>query len=207
MKNVAIVVIFILVLLGVYLYWDKIKSFFKKDSMNTNNDYETIILDKMTLDKISLLHPLLRTDVKKIVSELSKEGINYRVYDSLRTNEQQAKEYGKGRTQNELLVSGIEQKYFKYANPSVPKVTNAKPTQSFHEYGLALDGVEIKNNVAIWKNPNQDKINNVFKKYGFKWGGSFSDTPHFEKTYNKTWQQLLDLVKQGKLKDGYVILT
>lgn len=78
-----------------------------------------------------------------------------------------------------------------------PKVTNAPAGWSYHNYGLAIDIAFNKPyplypriDAKIW-----ETVANVFKKYGFSWGASFGDYPHFEMTFGLTIKQLLTGVK------------
>ncbi|MEM6269717.1 MAG: M15 family metallopeptidase [Bacteroidota bacterium] len=64
---------------------------------------------------------------------------------------------------------------------------------SFHNYGMAVDVVEIKDGAALWKNPRWDTIASIGKNLGFEWGGdwkSFVDKPHFQMTFGYTTRQL-----------------
>jgi peptidoglycan L-alanyl-D-glutamate endopeptidase CwlK len=87
-----------------------------------------------------------------------------------------------------------------------PKVTNAKAGQSYHNYGLAfdfclqVDGKDISwdsakdwdgDHIADWM-----EVATIFAALGFKWGKAFNDLPHFEKTFNYNWRDLL--VKYNK---------
>ncbi|MCH2044282.1 MAG: M15 family metallopeptidase [Saprospiraceae bacterium] len=86
-------------------------------------------------------------------------GIKLRVTSALRTIAEQDALYAKG------------------------GVTQARGGQSYHNYGLAIDVVEIKNGQPIWSNPNWGKIAAIGKRFGFAWGGDwkkFIDKPHFE---------------------------
>ena len=61
-----------------------------------------------------------------------------------------------------------------------------------------------KDNLSDWL-----EVVNVFKKYGWEWGGDwrFKDLPHFQKTFGYSWQKLLELHKAGKVdKQGYVLI-
>ena len=99
-----------------------------------------------------------------------------------------------------------------------PKVTNAKGGQSIHNYGLAFDFCLVDGGKTIWdtakdfdgdKKPDWMEVVKVFKDAGYTWGGNFRsiyDAPHFEKTFGHTWQQLLELKKANKTKEGYVII-
>ncbi len=77
---------------------------------------------------------------------------------------------------------------------------------SYHNYGMAVDVVEIKDGQALWNNPNWNRIANLGKSLGFEWGGdwrSFVDKPHFQMTFGLKTSELLRM-KKGD--DGFVIL-
>lgn len=145
-------------------------------------------MDKSTENKIALLHPKVKDEVIKIINEanaLLTQHSQIRIVQGLRTIDEQNTLYAQGRT-----------------TPG-PKVTNAKGGRSFHNYGLAvdfcllIDGKEISWDMA--KDYDQDKkadwteVVEVFKKYGWEWGGNWKtkDNPHFQKTFNLSWQELL----------------
>ncbi len=148
--------------------------------------------DKKTNEVIKTLHPVIQPLVTQAVNELHDTyGINYRVYEGIRSFTEQQEEYDQGRTTAGAIV------------------TNSKPGQSFHQYGLGLDGVEIKDGVALWSSPNQTIIVSTFKKYGFNWGGDFAskDTPHFEYQKFGGWRELLAMYNSGKITNGYLNLA
>lgn len=151
-------------------------------------------------NKIDSLHPKIREEVRTLVDKansiLLTGSVDMLVTCGLRTFDEQSK-------------------LFK----QVPKVTNAGPGQSMHNYGLALDFCLVQAGKPIWvdnkdfdgdKIPDWMEVVKLFKDAGYKWGGDFRsihDAPHFEKTFGLTWQQLLALKNSGKVdKDGYVIL-
>jgi len=140
--------------------------------------------------RINTLHPLVRSKAKELIIRAEKElGIKLRVVSALRTWTEQNKLYAKGRT-----VPG-------------KKVTNAKGGSSYHNFGLAIDVVEIKNGKALWRNPNWNKIAELGKEIGFEWGGdwkSFKDKPHFQWTFKKSLAQLRQLYTSGKREGEYV---
>lgn len=79
-------------------------------------------------------------------------------------------------------------------------VTNAKGGQSYHNYGLAIDVVEIKSGQAIW-NTNWSEISKIGIRNGFEWGGNFKgfiDKPHFQMTLGYSIPELLNLHPAGK---------
>ena len=159
--------------------------------------------DKITLDRIELLHPAVRQEVKdiylnEIIPALSGKAICRLAY-TLRTFDEQNGLYAQGRT-----------KLFDANGKRLGVVTKAKGGQSIHNFGLALDIVLLKDSnsdgkfeSATWEtNIDFDKdgksdwmeVVNILKSHGWTWGGdwkSFKDAPHFEKTFGHTWKTLL----------------
>jgi len=70
----------------------------------------------------------------------------------------------------------------------VPKVTNAKGGDSYHNYRLAFDiCINIKG--KEYDKPLLTQVGNIGKKLGLEWGGDFKkivDMPHFQFTNGKT---------------------
>jgi peptidoglycan L-alanyl-D-glutamate endopeptidase CwlK len=153
--------------------------------------------DLVTIQRIQLLHPKIRTEVEKmytnqIVPALTGRAICRFAY-TLRTFAEQDALYAQGRT-----------RLYDANGNRLGVVTKAKGGQSIHNYGLALDIVLIKDNkTASWEdNVDFDRdgkadwmeVVNILKANGWEWGGdwrSFKDKPHFQKTFGYTWQQLL----------------
>lgn len=165
--------------------------------------------DKITIERIALLHPKLRGEALAIYDEICESLTNSvcRFSYTLRTFAEQDKLFAQGRT-----TKGV-------------KVTNSRGGLSFHNYGLALDIVLLidkdKNGLyetAIWdvkgdfdRDGKADWIEvvNIFKQFGWEWGGDwkFYDAPHFQKTLGYSVRQLLDLHTRGKVdKNGYVLI-
>lgn len=166
-------------------------------------------MDKVTLQRIEKLHPLVREEVKQIIKDCDEAltgRAKVRITQGLRSFEEQEKLYAIGR-----ITSG-------------KKVTNAKAGQSIHNYGLAVDiCLMIDGKTASWdtvKDWDNDRVADwyecvkIFAKYGWDWGGNwktFKDLPHFEKkslptakgTIKTSWRSL---IKMKKDKDDYVIL-
>ena len=156
-------------------------------------------MDKITLDRIALLHPKLRGEVyeiyKEICAALTGRAICRFAY-TLRTNAEQDALYAIGRTKPGKIV------------------TQAKAGQSYHNYGLAVDIVLIidgkeaswdtahdfdSDGVADWQ-----EVVTIFKRHGWEYGGDwhFKDLPHFQKTFK--WS-IVQLQKLPKDRDGYAI--
>lgn len=159
--------------------------------------------DKITLERIKLLHPKLRDEIEhiyraQIVPALSGKAMCRFAY-TLRTFKEQDELYAQGRT-----------KLFDSNGKRLGVVTKAKGGQSYHNYGLALDIVLIKDtnndgkfDTATWEEnvdfdkdgkPDWIEVAEIFQKNGWEWGGKwkFKDSPHFEKTFNYDWKTLLD---------------
>lgn len=165
-------------------------------------------MDKVTLQRIEKLHPLIREEVKMIIRECDESltgKAKVRITQGLRSFEEQEKLYAIGR-----ITYG-------------KKVTNAKAGQSIHNYGLAVDiCMIIDGKTASWdtvRDWDNDKVADwyecvkIFAKYGWDWGGNwktFKDLPHFEKKNLQTKNGLVNtrwktLAKLKRDKEGYII--
>lgn len=159
--------------------------------------------DSKSNETIKTLHPKVRKNYSDFINDLSNQGIKYRLYSGFRSFQEQAELYGKGRTEAELILVNVD---VKYARPTEKRVTDAIPGKSYHNYGLAGDGVEIVNGKAIWKSANEQKIVDTAKKYDLYWGGNFGDSPHFEYKLFGTVSQLLALYNNNQISNGYLIV-
>jgi len=165
-------------------------------------------MDQITLQRIQLLHPKVRTEVENIYTNQIVPALNGRAYCrfayTLRTFAEQNALYAQGRT-----------KLFDANGKRLGVVTKAKGGQSIHNYGLALDIVLIKDNkTASWEDTvDFDKdgkadwmeVVNILKSNGWTWGGdwkSFKDKPHFQKDFGYTWRSLLAKHNAGDFIPG-----
>ena len=136
--------------------------------------------DKISHDRIKLLHPKLRDEAEKILTEVEAHltgKATIRITQGLRTIAEQDALYAQGRTKPGKIV------------------TNARGGSSYHNYGLAVDFALMINNNVSWDIKGDwdgDKVSDwmevveIFKKYGWEWGGnwkSMKDYPHFQKTF------------------------
>lgn len=165
-------------------------------------------MDKITLERIKLLHPKVREEVREIYAEIC-EALTGRAICrfafTLRTIAEQNKLFAQGRT-----APG-------------KRVTNAAGGMSYHNYGLAIDIVLIRDSdndgdfdQAVWEvktdfdgdgKADWMEVVTIFKQHGWAWGGDwkFYDPPHFEKTFGYSVRQLLALHQSGKVDaNGYV---
>jgi len=170
-------------------------------------------IDKVTMDRIELLHPKIREEVKniylnEIIPALSGNAICRFAY-TLRSMEEQAALYAQGRT-----------KLFDANGKRLGIVTKANAGQSIHNYALAFDIVLLVDTngdgtfeSASWDTKKDyDKDNNsdwmeivrIFKSHGYTWGGDFQsikDAPHFEKS-GYEWRNLKAKYDKGDFIAG-----
>lgn len=155
--------------------------------------------DQVTLDRIKEIHPKLAAELYDIytdICEALKGKAICRFAHTYRSFEEQDKLFAKK-----------------------PKVTNARGGESYHNYGLAVDIVLLKDKdgngtfeTASWETnvdfdgdgqPDWMEVVKIFKMYGWEWGGEwrFKDTPHFQKTFGLSIKQLQKMyAAQGKPK-------
>jgi peptidoglycan LD-endopeptidase CwlK len=124
----------------------------------------------------------LRTEVRPMVdlflADCATAGIDILVTCTLRSMEEQAALYAQGRTTPGRIV------------------TNAKPGQSAHNFGLALDVVPIVNGKPDWDgtHPVWDQIGQLGQVRGLQWlgapGSPFREEAHFQ---HPNWRTLADL--------------
>lgn len=161
-------------------------------AMELQNQPNMATWDKVTDDRIKTLHPLIRYSVEKIINILDQNhGIRLRVTSALRTWSEQANLYALGRTKPGKIV------------------TNSQPGDSAHNYGLAPDVVEISDGVAIWNNPKQSIIDDVFTSFEFENGSEwkFKDIPHHQKLFGYTIYELKEKYINDEMdNDRYVLI-
>lgn len=158
--------------------------------------------DKVTLERINLLHPKVREEVLELYYEITRALTGRcfcRFTHTLRTFAEQDGLFAQGRTKPGRIV------------------TNARSGYSYHNYGLAIDIVLIRDNKeAIWETKGDfdkdgksdwQEVVTIFKQYGWEWGGDwrFVDAPHFQKSMGYSIKQLLDMKIKNKVDDkGFV---
>lgn len=163
--------------------------------------------DKVTLERIALIHPLIREMLKDQYLEINMKlpkGVRLRFTQTLRTDKEQDDLYALGRTKINPNGKTTER-------PLGYTVTKAKAGQSIHNYGLAFDIVILKDldnsgsfKTASWDDDsNWKKVVAYFKDKGWTWGGdfkSFKDTPHFDWSKGKSysWYQSQELTVDTK---------
>ncbi|MHA8104817.1 M15 family metallopeptidase [Aquirufa nivalisilvae] len=159
--------------------------------------------DQVTLDRIELLHPLLRDEALKIYQKCCSVltgRATVRFTYTTRSFKEQNLLFAQGRTKPGKIV------------------TKAKAGFSFHNYGLAIDiCLIIDGKEASWndlKDFDYDGIADwmeivaIFKEFGWEWGGNFKsilDKPHFQKTFGYKVEKLLAFYNAGQVDiNGFV---
>ena len=149
--------------------------------------------DQISVDRINKLHPKVRSTFKMFVEAVESElNITLRVTQGLRTIKEQQALYDQGRTEAS-----------KAKGEKI--VTAAKPGQSYHNYGLAIDVVRMVDNKPDW-NYDMRLLQPIADRYGLVWGGTFKngvDYPHFEYTLGHNWRELQNITKD---KYGYPLI-
>ena len=167
-------------------------------------------MDKITIDRIATLHPKIRERVldayTHINNKLLGKGVRLRFAYTSRSIQEQDELYAQGRT-----------KLFDNNGKRLGIVTKAKGGQSIHNYHLAWDIVLLldKDNNGIFESvswdtksdfdkdgtADWDEVVKYFKSIGAVWGGDwkFTDKPHFEITFGKTWKDLKKLQDSGQI--------
>ena len=120
--------------------------------------------------KLTDLHPAMQPFATKFLAACRAEGIDLLVTCTLRSNEEQAALYAQGRTKPGKVV------------------TNAKPGQSMHNHGLAIDVVPLRAGKPVWGTAGEDgklwkRIGEIGEKGGLEWAGRWTtmrEYPHFQ---------------------------
>ncbi|TCQ02684.1 flagellum-specific peptidoglycan hydrolase FlgJ [Rhizobium sp. PP-F2F-G36] len=88
---------------------------------------------------LGVLHPVVRSAVERVLTELDAENLPFRVFESYRTPERQRILFAQGRTAPGDIV------------------TKARPWSSYHQYGLAADFVLFIDDAWSWSTKGEHK--------------------------------------------------
>lgn len=147
---------------------------------------------------ITLCHPRLQILGAKLIKECSRQGLNIKIGETLRTVEEQDALYAQGRTEPGNIV------------------TNAKGStySSYHQWGVAFDIIRNDGQGAYNESGNFfGRVGLIGVALGLEWGGNWKspvDKPHFQlpdwgsttskiktlygnpEKFMKTWQEEID---------------
>jgi peptidoglycan L-alanyl-D-glutamate endopeptidase CwlK len=166
-------------------------------------------MSNINRQRINTAHPALRAELAEIETELNTKILTGRAKVRftfvLRTEAEQAALWSQGR--NNLTITNRLRRQANMAPITEREnrriVTNAKPWESCHNYGFAvdiclmIDGKEASYDIVAdldgdgfsdWM-----EVVKCFKSKGWVWGGDwqrFKDYPHFEKTFGLSVKQM-----------------
>ena len=121
----------------------------------------------MSSRSLFVLHPIFRPKADEFIKAAVKAGLDVLVYCTVRTMQEQADLYAQGRTKPGRIV------------------TNAKPGESAHNFGLAFDGAPLIGGKIDWdtENPVWQLYGKVAVDTGLEWAGNwehFKEYPHIQ---------------------------
>ena len=164
----------------------------------------------MASRRLEDLVPEVQQMAKEHILRCADAGFELLIYCTLRDAQEQARLYRQSRTKeqvqkkmDQLTAKGFPSlaKILKDVGPqkTAPKVTNAGPGESFHQYNRAYDCVPVLQGKPIWGTGGEgaalwDKVGKLGKKCGLEWAGdwtTFREFPHFQFTDGKDVEDLM----------------
>jgi len=147
-------------------------------------------LTKRTVENLAGLHPqfkaLATAFVEAANEALDPDKVRVEVISGLRSWRQQAELFARGRTKPGRIV------------------TKARPGSSWHNFGLAIDlglfrdGLYLDEAKPSVADKLYLKLEAVSLRFGLEWAGrwkSFTETPHYQKTYGNSLATLRERMK------------
>ena len=111
------------------------------------------------------LHPRVRAMAVGFIAKAKEAGFDLLITSTLRNNAAQAELFAQGRTKPGRIV------------------TNARPGESTHNYGLALDVVPMLHGKCLWDSKGWPEIGRIGESVGLEWSGrwtgKFRELAHF----------------------------
>ena len=153
----------------------------------------------MASRRIEDLHPESRRKFEEFLKRAKSEGIDVLVYCTYRSEEEQQVLYLQGRLDKfGITLEELNEKRKKLGlwtlSPSEAKrvVTNAKPWQSAHQFGVAIDLVPLHGGKPAWSDVETYKrLGEIAKEFELEWAGEwkrFREMPHFQDS--NTWKKM-----------------
>lgn len=162
----------------------------------------------MASRKIEDLHESTRGKAILFLERCAEQGNPVLVTCTLRSLKEQAALYAQGREE----ISKVNAFRAFAGMPAIRGfsenriVTNAKPGDSLHNYGLAFDVVPLEAGKPIWDSghPVWQLIGKIGKECGLEWAGDwkkFKEFPHFQYTGGLTLAQIRQGQRPGEVKE------
>jgi peptidoglycan L-alanyl-D-glutamate endopeptidase CwlK len=164
----------------------------------------------MASRRLEDLVPEVRQMAKEHILRCADAGFELLIYCTLRDAQEQARIFRQSRTKEQVqkkadqfIAQGFPAlaKILKDvgAQKAGPKVTNAGPGESFHQYNRAYDCVPVLQGKPIWGTGGAgaaiwDKVGKLGKKCGLEWAGewtTFREFPHFQLTGGLNLEDLM----------------
>jgi len=145
-----------------------------------------------------------------LLDRCEEEGLNILIYCTLRSLEEQARLYRRGRSLSQIEAKAEELRS-RWDRPDLAdllisvgpqygnKVTYAGPGQSMHNYGLAFDSVPLRDGKPVWQatRPENRALWELYGRLGvevgLEWAGNwthFREFPHMQEP-GARWQDLI----------------
>jgi len=133
--------------------------------------------DQVSIARIETLHPKYRLKFQHFIEDAEKTlNTTFRVAQAFRTFDQQQAIYNQPWDHKDNDLDGK-------VDESDERVTSAPAGKSFHNYGGAVDLVEMKNGKPNWKF-DYKLLAPIAVRHGLEWGGLWkgksNDQPHFQ---------------------------
>lgn len=126
----------------------------------------------MSSRSLTDLHPLFQPKAHEFVAAATSAGLDVLIYCTQRSLTEQADLYACGRTKPGKIV------------------TNAKPGQSAHNYGLAFDGAPLINGRIAWDDHGAWQVyGRVAADVGLEWAGTWTKFCEFPHIQLPDWKQ------------------
>lgn len=144
------------------------------------------------------LHPQFHIACQELLRLCEQQGLEIRIYCTVRTCTEQAKLFRRSRTRREVAqrAQSLTDRGFPFLAESLLSVgpqagklgahiTNAAPGESFHQYGLAVDGAPFVGGKFLWdaSAPEWQVYGQAAQYLGLTWAGSwtsFCEFPHVQ---------------------------
>ncbi len=135
-------------------------------------------------DNVSLLAPWLQRQLIAAIKQCHAEGLMFHPFECWRSPARQDELYSQGRGNAGKIV------------------TNARAWASIHQYGLAVDIAAKHDGKWTWDESlcDYNKPAAIFREYGFEWGGSWGDRPHYQIACGISHQEMLEITKTHGLQ-------
>lgn len=99
--------------------------------------------DPISNSRLVQLHPLMQQKMQRVDVSMRAQGVVVRITDGLRDNEEQARDWAKGRNAQGVVIDAHA------------VVTHAPPGYSAHNFGYAVDLIPGQRDTSSWQ-PNYD---------------------------------------------------